>query len=163
MTEKFVLSDHNIPDGILHDQDLYEIKLENDELTLSFEAHYYPQDYTDTSFAEKYKNFTKCHIKCILDEEDADSCDVELTSSMNKKNIYKTKVMALSEFVEIANQELEKRKKKGYWLWEYTDTSVAANIRTASIRLCMWMKYRGTVYSGCTLNLYTNEVEFIWE
>lgn len=163
MTEKFVLSNHNIPDGILHDQDLYEIKLENDELTLSFESHYYPQDYTDTSFAEKYKNFTKCHIKCILDEEDADSCDVELTSSMNKKYIYKTKVMALSEFAEIANKALEKRKKEGLWLWEYICTSAAANYRTISIDLRMWLKYKGKVYTGCTLNLYTDEIKFIWE
>ena len=51
MTEKFVLSEHYIPDGILHDQDLYEIKLENNELTLSFDISCF-EDYI-ASLAEK--------------------------------------------------------------------------------------------------------------
>lgn len=51
MTEKYIMSEHNIPDGILHDQDLYNISYDGNALTLSFETHFYPQDYTDTTFA----------------------------------------------------------------------------------------------------------------
>ena len=69
MTEKYIMSENSIPDGMLHDQNLYDISLENNELTLSFDTHFYPQNYTDTSFAEKYKDFTKCHIKCALNDE----------------------------------------------------------------------------------------------
>lgn len=54
MTEKYIMSENSIPDGMLHDQNLYDISLENNELTLSFDTHFYPQNYTDTSFAEKY-------------------------------------------------------------------------------------------------------------
>ena len=165
MTEKFVLQEHCIPDGILHDQDLYEIKLENNELTLSFEVHYYPQDYTNTSFAEKYKDFTKCHIKCKLSDEKYYESEVVLESSKDKKNIWKIKriYMPISEFAEIANKEMEYRKKKGYWSWEYLDTSVSPNCWVALIDIRIWLKYKGTTYTTCSFKLNTEEIEFIWE
>ncbi len=161
MTEKFVLSEHYIPDGILHDQDLYEIKLENNELTLSFDISCF-EDYI-ASVAEKYKDFTKCRIKCRF-EEDADSCvNVELKSCRQKNGVYKVKVMSLSEFVEIANKEIAYRKKKGYWSWEYIATGVSPNFGLAQIDLFIWIKYKGIVYDNCSLNLDAEEIEFIWE
>lgn len=161
MTEKYIMSENYIPDVILHDQDLYNISLQDNELILSFETHFYPQDYTDTTYAEKYKDFTKCHIKCILDKEDFGR--VTLETSLNKKNVYKGKWVSLKEFVEIANKEIKMRKDKGYWSWEYLDTSVCPNVRCANITLAIWIKYKRTIYTECTFNLYTDEIEFIWE
>ena len=161
MTEKFVLREHYIPDGILHDQDLYEVKLENNELTLSFEISCF-EDYI-ASVAEKYKDFTKCHIKCRFEEDKYFGPEVELKALRNKKGIYKVKVMSISEFVEIANKEIAYRKKKGYWPWEYLATGVSPNFRCVQIDFSIWIKYKGTVYHNCSINLDTEEIEFIWE
>lgn len=110
MTEKYIMSENNIPDGILHDQDLYNVSYNDNVLTLSFETHFYPQDYTDTTFAEKYKDFTKCHIKCKL--EDELFCDVHLETSIDKNNNYKGKIISVEEFTEIANKEIKNEKRK---------------------------------------------------
>lgn len=83
MVEKYIMCENDIPDGILHDQYLYDISLQNNEVTLSFEVHYYPQNYSNTSFAQKYKDFTKCHIKFKLMYEER--YNVRLESGMNKK------------------------------------------------------------------------------
>lgn len=67
MTEKYIMSENNIPDGILNDQDLYNISYHDNVLTLSFETHLF-SDQNGNEFCEKYKNFTKCHIKCKLED-----------------------------------------------------------------------------------------------
>ena len=54
MTEKYVMKENHIPDGILHDRDLYNIALEDNVLVLSFNIVYYPENYSN-SFGEKYK------------------------------------------------------------------------------------------------------------
>lgn len=110
MTEKYIMSENNIPDGILHDQDLYNVSYNDNVLTLSFETHFYPQDYTDTTFAEKYKDFTKCHIKCRL--EDKYFCDVHLETALDKNNNYKGKIISVEEFTEIANKEKKNEMRK---------------------------------------------------
>ena len=163
MTEKFVLQEHCIPDGILHDQDLYEVKLENNELTLSFEVHYYPEDYTNTSFAEKYKDFTKCHIKCKLSDEKYCESEVELRTCINKKKQYITQIVPIEEFVDLANKEILRRRKKDFYPGEYIGTGVGANFRMVHIELFFDFKYKRKEYDGCTLNLHTEEIEFIWE
>lgn len=160
MTEKYIMSEHYIPDGILHDQDLYNVSYSDNVLTLSFETHYYPQNFTDTTFAEKYKDFTKCHIKCKIEERKW--CDVFLETSM-KKNKYKGIGLSFEEFIEIANKEIKRRKDKGYYSWAYLDTSVCPNVRSININLSIWLKYKGTVYDSCTLSFFTNEIEFIWD
>lgn len=161
MTEKYIMSENRIPDGILHDQGLYNVSLNDDVLTLSFETHYYPQDYTDTTFAEKYKDFTKCHIKCKL--EDKYFCNVHLETSLDKNNNYRGKTITVEEFVEIANKQIKRRKEKNYFPWEYLDTAVSPNIRGVSIELSIWLKYKRVVYTDCVLTLDTNEIEYIWE
>ena len=162
MIEKLVMRENSIPDGILHDQDLYKIELNGKELTLSFKTYYYPQDYTKAEFAERYKDFTKCHIKCRLENDCF--CSVTLTSALNKKNSYKGKVLSVAEFVEIANAEMKKREKKGYHPWEYVYTYISPNCRCAIIELSIWsLKYKGTDYGTCLLELDTDEIEYIWE
>lgn len=161
MIEKFVMNEHTIPDVILHDQDLYNVSYNDKVLTLSFETHFYPQDYTDTTFAEKYKDLTKCHIKCKL--EDESFCDVHLETSLDKNNNYKGKIISVEEFTEIANKEIKKRNEKNYWPWEYCDINVSPNIRSLAIELHIWLKYKRVVYTNCILVLNTNEIEFIWE
>ncbi|MDE6385202.1 MAG: hypothetical protein K2L36_03545, partial [Eubacterium sp.] len=76
MTEKFVLSEHYIPHGILHDQDLYEVKVENGELILTFETHCFNDH--EASYVKKYGDFTKCHIKCKFEEDRCFGPEVEL-------------------------------------------------------------------------------------
>ncbi len=161
MTEKYIISEHNIPDGILHDQDLYNVSYNDNILTLSFETHFYPQDYTDTTFAEKYKGFTKCHIKCKLEDEML--CDVHLETAIDKNNNYKGKTISVEEFTKIATKEIKKRKEKNYWSWEYCNTNVSPNIRGLAIELHIWLKYKRVVYTNCIFVLDTNEIEFIWE
>lgn len=161
MTEKYIMSEHNIPDGIIHDQDLYNISYDGNALTLSFKTHFCPQDYTDTTVVEKYKNFTKCHIKCRL--EDKYFCNVHLETSIDKSNNYKGKILSVEEFVEIANKEIKKRNEKDYLAWEYGSTNVSPNIWSLAIELHIWLKYKRVIYTNCILVLNTNEIEFIWE
>lgn len=161
MTEKYIMSENNIPDGILHDQDLYNVSYKDNMLTLSFETHYYPQDYTDTTFAEKYKDFTKCHIKCKL--EDEYFCSSELKTSFNKKNMYRVKSISIAEFTALANSEMEMQKENKCNPWEYLHIFVSPNTRQAVIELSIYVKYEGVNYSMCNLELNTNEIEFIWE
>ena len=160
MTEKFVLREHYIPDGFLHDQDLYEVKLENNVLTLSFEVHCFSDH--SASFVEKYKDFTKCHIRCKFEDDKYFGPEVELKTVRNKKGIYKVKVISISEFAEIANKEIGDRKKKGYWPWEYLYSSVSPS-GEAQIDLSIWIKYKGTEYLGCSINIDTEEIEFVYE
>lgn len=89
MTEKFVLREHYIPDGILHDQDLYEVKLKNGELILTFETHCYNDH--NASLVEKYSDFTKCHIRCKFEEDEYFDPEVELRASRNKKVFIKVR------------------------------------------------------------------------
>ena len=166
MTEKLIMKDMNIPDGILHDSKLYNVSLENNELTLSFETYYYPDDYTTTEFVEKYKDFTKCHIKCKLNADNVkyrfDNALIE--TGINKKNKYEGRILSIPEFVDTANEEIKKRKEKGYHSWEYIDTAVTPNIRSVLIELSTYgWKYKRNNFRTCSLRLFTEEVEFIWE
>lgn len=160
MTEKYIMNENNIPDGILHDQDLYNVSYNDNVLALSFETHLF-SDQKGNEFCEKYKNFTKCHIKCRL--EDKYFCDVHLETSLDKNNNYKGKIISVEEFAEIANKEIKKRNEKNYWAWEYSNMNVSPNIRSLAIELHIWLKYKRVVYTNCILVLNTTEIEFIWE
>lgn len=160
MTEKYIMSENNIPDGILHDQDLHNVSYNDNVLTLSFETHLF-SDQKGNEFCEKYKDFTKCHIKCRL--EDELFCKVYLETTPDKNNNYKGKIISVEEFAEIANKEIKKRKENNYWLWEYLDINTSPNIRSLSIELRIWLKHKRVVYTDCNLALNTNEIEFIWE
>lgn len=161
MTEKLILPQNNIPDGILHDQDLYSVSLDDNTLTLSFETHLFP-DHKGNEFCERYKDFTKCHIKCRFENEfPFDSC-AELKTTADSEMEYKVKMVSISEFAELANAELKKRKKKPSLPWEYLYT-YTSNVRNAVIELSIQANYRGTEYTMCTLQLTTDEIEYIWE
>lgn len=161
MTENFVMRENNIPDGMLHDQNLYKISLENGVLTLSFNIFLSKEEYEENDFAKKYFEYKKCHIRCYL--EDESFCDARLETTQNKHGRGKFQYLSISEFVEIANKEIRERADKGLYLWEYLYTYASPNIRSAKIELCADIKYKGTNYSMCTLELDTNEVEYIWE
>ena len=163
MTEKLIMKDINIPDGILHDSKLYNVSFENNELILSFEFNYSPEDYTTTEFAEKYKDYKTCHVKCKLPDGYLWFHNAYLETSV-KKDKYKARVLSIREFVDFANKEIKKRNQKGGALWDYIHTFVSPNIRTAKIELGIYSsKYKGTVYQSCTLELETEEIEFVWE
>lgn len=161
MTEKFVMRENNIPDGMLHDQNLYEISLKNEVLTLSFNIFLSKEEYGDNDFAKKYFAYKKCYIRCHLEEESF--CDARLETMQNKYGRGKFQYLSISEFVEIADKEIRKRADNGLTSWEYLYTYVSPDIRSAKIELCADIKYKGTDYSTCTLELETNEIEFIWE
>ena len=160
MTEKYIMSVNNIPDGILHDQDLYNISYKDNVLTLSFETHLF-SDQKGNELCEKYKNFTKCYINCKL--EDEYFCSAELKTSLNKKNMYRVKSISIEEFTALANSEMEKQKENKCNPWEYLHIFVSPDIRQAVIELSIYVKYKGVKYSMCNLELNTNEIEFIWE
>lgn len=162
MTEKFVMRENRIPDGMLHDQDLYKISLENGILTLSFNIFLSEEEYVENDFAKKYFEYKKCHIRCRL--EDESFCDARLEATQNKHGSGRFQYLSINEFVEIANKEIRKRTDKGLSSWEYLYTYVSPGIRSAEIELSIRdMKYKGTDYSMCTLELQTKEIEFIWE
>ncbi|WP_297031437.1 hypothetical protein [uncultured Eubacterium sp.] len=160
MTEKYIMRENYIPDGILHDHDLYNVSLDDNVLTLSFETHLF-SDQKGNEFCEKYKNFTKCHIKCRL--EDEYFCNAELKTSFNRKNMYKVKSISIAEFVDLANSEIQKQKGKKCNPWEYLYTYASPNINEAVIELSIYAKYKGVIYPMCNLELNTKEIEFIWE
>ncbi|MGN0528089.1 MAG: hypothetical protein ACI4XI_03175 [Ruminococcus sp.] len=157
MTEKYIMSKNRIPDGILHDQNLYCVTLDGDVLTLSFKTHFF-SDYAGNEFCEKYKDFTKCHIKCKL--EDKMFCEAELKTTCNESNAYNVKIISIAEFANLASAQLNEQTVN---LWEYLDTYVSPNIRGAIINLSICLNYKGTEYSMCGLELNTNEIEFVWE
>lgn len=161
MTEKFTMCDKRIPDGMLHDQDLCEISFENKVLTLSFNISFNEEEYENNAFAKKYSGFKKCHIRCCL--EDELFCDARLETSQNKHGRGKFQYLSISDFVEIANTEIKKRADKNFQAWEYLYTYVSPNINSAKMELCADIKYKGTDYSMCTLELDTKEIEYIWE
>lgn len=158
MTEKYIMSENKIPYGILHDQNLDDISFRNNELTLSFEIHFYPQNYTDTAFAEKYKDFKKCQIKCTL--EDRYFCNAVLKTTLDKNDNYKAKYLSIEKFAEIAANEINMKNKNPC---EYLNMYISPGINSALIELSVCIKYKRVNYSMCTLELNTKEIEFIWE
>lgn len=161
MTEKFVMSENNIPDGMLHDQKLYQISLENGILTLSFDIFLSEEEYEENAFAKKYFEYKKCHIRCRLGDELF--CDARLESTQNKHGRGKFQYLSINEFIKIADKEIKEGADKGLTPWKYLYTYVSPDIRSAEIELCADIKYKGTDYSMCTLELETNEIEYIWE
>lgn len=155
------MSENSIPDGMLHDQNLYEISLNNGILTLSFNIFLSKEEYKDNDFAKKYFKFKKCHIRCKIENEEY--CDVYLSSFLNKKLKGKIQYLSLADFVDIANKEITKRAEKGLLPWEYLYTYVSPNINNARIELSIDMNYKRTNYLMCTLELETNEIKYIWE
>lgn len=160
MTEKFIMCESNIPDGILHDQKLSDVLLNDDVLILTFNTQLF-LDHAGNAFCEKYKDFTKCHIKCKF--ADKDFCCVLLKSTLNKNNKLIAEYISFEDFVDLANKEIKKRNEKGYYPWTYLDTYVSPNISSAMINLSIWCKFKRTEYTSCTLELNTKEIEFIWE
>lgn len=160
MIEKYLMSENNIPDGILHDQSLYNISLEDSLLTLSFETHLF-SDMIGNAFCEKYKNFTKCHIKCRL--EDEYFCNVYLWTALNKKMKAKVKLISIPEFVDLVKTEFKSRKQNEYQAWNYIGTSVSPNTKCASVELMISLRYKGVTYSSCHIEINTSQIEFIWE
>lgn len=161
MTEKYVMNENRIPDGMLHDQNLYEISLENGVLTLSFNIFINKEEYAENDFAMKYYEYKKCHIKCRL--EDEMFCNARLETTQNKHGKGKFQYLSINEFLKAASKEIKKSAEKDRHSWEYLYTYVSPNIRGAEIELCAEIKYKGTAYSMCTLELETKEIEFIWE
>lgn len=162
MIEKYIMSENSIPDGMLHDQYLYEISLKNGILTLSFNIFLSQEEYADNDFAKKYFEYKKCHIRCEI--EDEEYCEVYLTSALNKQFKGTIQNLSLTDFVDIANKEITKGAEKGLHPWEYLYTYVSPGINSAKIELCIYdMSYNGTDYSMCTLELDTKEIDYIWE
>ncbi|MDE6124729.1 MAG: hypothetical protein K2G22_05820 [Eubacterium sp.] len=162
MTEKYIMSENNIPDGMLHDQSLYEISLKYGILTLSFNIFLSKEEYGNSNFAKKYFEYKKCHIRCNLRDESF--CNVRFETSLDKKGGGKVQYLSINEFIEIAGKEISKRAEKSLHPWEYLYTYVSPDINSSKIELCIYgVKYKGIDYSMCTLELESKEIEYIWE
>jgi hypothetical protein len=158
MIEKYVMSENDIPDGILHDQNLCNVIFEDNVLTLSFDIKYF-DEYDDSEFAQKYKDFTKCHIKCKLKDEYF--CSVMLETSLNKKLEGRSKEISIIEFVKMVNEYLTS-DSKNMLQYLYTYTSPGTNSAIIELSTCE-IKYKRKMYSTCVLNLSTEQIEYIWE
>lgn len=161
MTEKYILNEHIIPDGIMHDQELNNISIDCDTLTLCFDIHYYPQNYTDTTLVEKYKDFKICRVKCKINYDFFS--EVLISTCPDKNRIYQVKKMPIEEFAELANKEIKKRKEKGYFAWSYNAVGISPNTNLVTIELSIWLKLKRKTYTTCQIILETNEIEYIWE
>lgn len=161
MTEKFVMNDNHIPDGMLHDQSLYEVSLENDILILSFNILLSEKEYGESDFARKYLEYKKCHIKCVLiDERHCEAC---LLTALDKKYRGRFQYLPLKDFIAAANEAIRRGIEKDLHPLQYLYTYVSPDINTAKIELCADIKYNRADYSMCTLELAVKEMEFIWE
>ena len=161
MTEKYILNEHIIPDGIMHDQELNNISFDGDTLILSFDIHYYPKNYTDTALVEKYKDFKICRVKCKINDDFFS--EVLISTSPDKKRIYQVKEMPIEEFIGLANKEIKKRKEKGYFAWSYNNIVLSPNTNLVTIELSIWLKLKRKIYTTCQIILDTNEIKYIWE
>ena len=159
MTEECLLSEYEIKDGILHDQNLQSIDYNGNILSLDFSISVCENNYSNQEFLNKYKNFKKCEIKCILDNE-ADNC-VKLETSINKRNNYQTKIMQIEDFLLL----LQKRKKKENNADCYDEISITPNQRAVDIAIDRYstLKYKSKSISRYIFEIHPKKIEFIWE
>lgn len=142
-TEKYIMSENTIPDGMLHDQNCYNISYENNTVTLSFNIFFNKEEYKDSEYAKKYFDYKKCHIRFKLKYED--NYNVRLETTMNKKSKCKVQYLSFYKFTNIA------KSCSGEYLYTY----VSPGINSAKIELAIDLKYKGTDYSMCTLEFET--------
>lgn len=152
MVEKYIMCENDIPDGMLHDQRMYNISFDDNIVTLSFNVQLDKEEYKNSDFARKYFEYKKCHIRFKLKREE--EYNVQLASAINRKGKCKVQYLSFNEFVDAA-------KEIGFW--QYLYTYVSPDIYSAKIVLSIDLKYKGTDYSMCTLEFETDEIEYIWE
>ena len=160
MTEKYSMCAHTIPDGILHDQELVDLSLNGAELVLSFKTHLF-SDMKGNAFCERYKEFTKCHMKARIC--DASLCIAEISTAVNKQNAFTVRVLTISEFVRKAQEILCNAKEMSKNPWTYLYTYISPDIGSAQILLDISMKYKHKLYTMCRLEFNTQEIDFHWE
>ena len=146
--------DVNIPDGILQDQGLKSISLEGRTLKMEFDIKWF-RDYDDIEQLQKYKGFKKCTVELLVSEDEEDN-EVLLESSVrHKSNRYHGIVLALDEFVRIANAD---NVTVGY-----CGTMVLYSCY-AQMELTFYTnKGRYKKYSSAELHTVTDEIKYIWE
>lgn len=152
MVEKYIMRENDIPDGMLHDQRMYNISFDDNIVTLSFNVQLDKEEYKNSDFARKYFEYKKCHIRFKLKREE--EYNVQLASAINRKGKCKVQYLSFKEFVDVADESC---------LGAYLFTYVSPDISSAKIELTIDLKYKGTDYSMCTLEFETDEIEYIWE
>lgn len=101
MTERFDLTKLNIPYGVLHDQKLNSVILENNKMIFTFDINIFEQNYYDKDFFDKYSAFKHCDMVVELCEEAFNY--FEFSTAFNKYDKKETICLDADDFIDIIN------------------------------------------------------------
>ena len=101
MTSEFDMSRIDIPYGILHDQKLINVKIENDKMIFTFDIEIYPQNYTD-DFYKQYVGFKHCDMIVDMSEEPFNY--FQFVSCPDAKGKFKGLSLEREEFIDVINK-----------------------------------------------------------
>ncbi len=100
MTEQFDMSSVNYPYGILHDQKLSKVTLDESKMVFTFDIVIYPNNYYDETF-RKYENFKHCDM--VVEIQDEPYNDIKFVTNVNGKGKFSGLSVNESEFIDIIN------------------------------------------------------------
>lgn len=100
MTRELDLATMGVPYGVLHDQRLSSVKLEDDKMIFSFCIELYKEDYTEDIY-NKYKEYKHCDMTVEL-------CDLQLNeysfkTSVKKDGTFKGISLNRDAFIDVIN------------------------------------------------------------
>ena len=167
MTETLDMKDIKIPDGILHDQQLEFVEFNKAEgkLVLNLKTHLF-SDYVGNEFCEKYKDYSKCSMICDLAVDDYFDCfNYVVFETIQKENIFKSKILPIAEFEYIVNEEIKKQNLLwNHTNWTYVDTYINPNTNSAIINLSgCFLKGKYRKFHPCNLNIRVKTISWNWE
>ena len=91
-----------LPLGLLHDQTLRSVTLTDETLTLVFASELYPEDLTDPSVYERYRDFRACTLSVSLLPDGDSYCQMETAVSLRGR--YRGLYLALRDAVPLLRQ-----------------------------------------------------------
>ena len=104
MIEKFDLDKFNIPYGVLHDQKLESVMVEEHKMIFKFKIEIYKED-LELEIYNKYKDYEYCEMIVEMSEEPFNY--FRLQSCPNNCGKYKGIIFSREDFLDIVNDSIE--------------------------------------------------------
>lgn len=101
MNTEFDVYGFNLPCGLIHDQKLSNIKIENDTIVLTFDIELYPQNYSDDTVYNQYKDFKHCEM--IIEMPECSDPNLQFQTTANSKGVFKGIQLEVDDFVDALN------------------------------------------------------------
>ena len=101
METVFDMSTIDYPYGVLHDQKLSSVKIEDNKFIFTFDIELFKDNYYDEEVYEKYKSYKHCDMTVEMNDEPFNY--FELVSSINSKGKFKGLSLNRENFVDVIN------------------------------------------------------------